>query len=279
MVKRKIIILCGLALVFVASFISGVLAEEKENRRVTIDPYLGQRFYEATKITPGEKKSSPLVTHRKPELYKLYPQAKKTSLPPADFNGISLEETIKKRRSKRQDEAFSERPVSLKQLSQVLFSANGITGASRGLELRASPSAGALYPIEIYLVANNVLGLEKGVYHYSVSGHNLELVKAGDFRDRVAHAVMNQPGVKESAVVFIFSAIPARTTTKYDLRGWRYVYMEIGYASENIYLEAASLGLSTTAMSAFYDDELNSLLDLNGKDEMALHIQILGVKE
>ncbi|MDP1852586.1 MAG: SagB/ThcOx family dehydrogenase [Candidatus Omnitrophota bacterium] len=281
MVKRKIIIPFGLTLIFLvlsALAALGICAEEKQVRKVTLDPYLGQRFYESTKLIPDQERSSPLATYRKPELYKLYPQAKKISLPPADFNGISLEETIKKRRSKRQDDVFSDKPVSLKELSQLLFSASGITGSNRGLELRASPSAGALYPIEIYLMANNVLGLDEGVYHYSVSGHNLELLKAGDFRDRIAHAVMNQPGVKESAVVFIFSAIPGRTTSKYDLRGWRYVYMEVGYVSENIYLEATSLGLSTTAMSAFYDDELNNLLDLNGKDEMALHVQILGRK-
>lgn len=254
-----------------------IQAEEKEHKKlIALDPYLGQRLYESTKLSPEQERSSPLVAYRKPESYKTYPQAKKIKLPPADFKGENLEQVIKKRRSKRQNEPYSENPINLKELSQVLFSAGAITGHYQNLELRAAPSAGALYPIEIYLAVNDVSDLERGIYHYSVKDHSLELIKAGDFRDKVEYAVMNQPGVKEAAAVFIFTAIPGRTTTKYDLRGWRYVYMEVGYISENLYLEAISLGLSTTAMGAFYDDEVNNLLEIDGKGELALHIQILG---
>ncbi|PIQ88454.1 MAG: nitroreductase [Candidatus Omnitrophica bacterium CG11_big_fil_rev_8_21_14_0_20_42_13] len=189
---------------------------------------------------------------------------------------MTVEEAIEKRRSKRQEISFSREPITLAELSQLLFSASGITGRFLELELRAAPSAGALYPIELYLVVGNVAQLEPGIYHYSPKYHNLSLIKRGDFGDKITQAVMNQPSMKNAAVVFIFSAIPARTTHKYGLRGWRYVYMEIGYISENIYLAATSLGISTTAVGAFYDEEVNQLLGLDGREEMALHVQVAG---
>lgn len=247
-----------------------------QHKPVNIDPYLGQRLYDATKFSFGIEKSSSLSKSVKPEIYKIYPNAAKFKLPFCDYEGMALEKVIKRRRSKRPEQKFSHEPLTLSELSQLLFSAAGITGRYNALDLRSAPSAGALYPIEVYLAVNNVTGLAAGIYHYYVPDHSLELFKAGDFRDEIEHAVMKQSGVRDAAVVFIYSAIPARTTHKYDLRGWRYVYMEIGYISENLYLEAASLGLSTTAMGAFYDDEMNKLLDIDGKHEMVLHVQIVG---
>lgn len=275
--EDKTSVLGGLSLM---GFVATLKAEDSyEKKTISVDPYIGQRFYNITKFTPDEERSSPLTTYRKPDLYKTYPEAKKIKLPVADFKGIILEEAINRRRSKRQEEEFYDQPILLKELSQLLYSSAGITGRNKMLDLRSAPSAGALYPIEIYLLVNNVSGLPKGIYHYSVSEHALELLKKGDFRNKAEYAVMEQPGVKEASVVFIFTAIPARTTTKYDLRGWRYIYMEVGYISENLYLQATSLGLLTTAMGAFYDDEVNKLLGLDVRKEMALHIQILGRRD
>lgn len=253
-----------------------ILAVVRNKPPVKADPYIGQRFYDTTKLSPDKEITPFFINGPKPDLYKAYPLAAKIKLIKPDFKGLLLEEAIKKRRSKRQGEQFSSAPLAIGEVSQLLFSAAGITGANKMFDLRASPSAGALYPIEIYLVINNVSGLEKGIYHYSVASHNLELIKSGDFSKITAYAAMGQPGVEEAAAVFVFTAIPARTTAKYDLRGWRYVYMEAGYISENLYLEAASLGLLTTAMGAFYDDEVNKLLDIDGRKEIALHIQIFG---
>ncbi|HDZ76930.1 MAG TPA: SagB/ThcOx family dehydrogenase [Candidatus Omnitrophica bacterium] len=274
----KIRILVFVFLLFI--FVSCTKAKDNVNqKRIKVNPHTAQRFYDITKIGVDKVNVSILTEQPEPDRYKVYTDAKKIKLSLPNFKGLSLEEIILKRRSKRQSESFSGEAVSLDELSQLLFSASGITGRNKALELRAAPSAGATYPIEIYLVVNDVSGLARGIYHYAVKEYALELICEGDFRDKIEHAVMGQSGVRDSGVVFVFSAIPGRTTKKYDLRGWRYVYMEVGYISENLYLEATSLGLSTTAMGAFYDDELNQLLGLDGREEMALHVQVFGGKD
>ena len=208
-----------------------------------------------------------------PPLYKSYPQAKKISLP-TDFSyrGLYLEEAIEKRRSRRD---FSGQPLTLSALSGLLHYAGGIT-LPGGYPLRAAPSAGALYPIEIYPVVHDVEDLAPGVYHYAVQEHALELLKEGDFRaEMVGHAV-GQEMVGEANVAFILTAIFQRTRWKYGPRAYRYILLEAGHIGQNIYLAATSLGLGACAVGAFFDQGLNRLLDIDGEEEAALYLLIAG---
>ena len=202
---------------------------------------IGERFHHDTSLTwlgvIGDLFHS---RPKKPSQYKNYPDAKITKLPTSVYQGISLEEAIKKRRSVRN---YSGKPLTLSQLSQLLFSAQGITGKLYDQPLRTAPSAGALYPFEIYVIANDVEGLPQGIYHYAVLNHSLELVKLEDFRKEITDAGLKQEMMGDADVTFVLSAIFDRVRHKYGERGFRYVYMEAGHISQNIYLQALSLGL------------------------------------
>ena len=203
---------------------------------------------------------------QRPEQYKTYPGAKRIALPdPHPYRGLSLEEAIEARRSRR---AYSSQPLSLAELSRLLFAAQGIT--QRQGELRAAPSAGALYPIELYAVAHNVAGLEPGIYHYAVPAHELELMRPGDQRAAVTRAGLGQGHLGQAAVCFVLSAVFQRARWKYRERTYRYALLEAGHIGQNLYLAATSMGLGACAVGAFLDDDLNNLLGLDGEEEAAL---------
>jgi SagB-type dehydrogenase family enzyme len=205
--------------------------------------------------------------------YKTYPGAKMIKLPQPNYKGIPVEEAIKKRRSVR---SYSKKTLTLPQLSQLLFAAQGITEKSYGHDLRTAPSAGALYPMEVYLVVNNVEGLSRGIYHYTIQGHALELLKEGDFRKEITKAGLGQDMLGEAQVTFILSAVFERTRKKYGDRSLRYIYMEAGHISQNISLQAVSLGLGSVCVGAFYDEQVNRLIGLDGNTESAIYLQAVG---
>ncbi len=203
---------------------------------------------------------------QRPEQYKTYPDAKRVALPdPRPYRGLSLEEAVDARRSRR---AYSGQPLPLADLSRLLYAAQGIT--QRQGELRAAPSAGALYPIELYAVAHNVDGLEPGIYHYAVPTHELELMQVGDQRAAVTQAGLGQGHLGQANVCFVLSAIFQRLRWKYHERTYRYALLEAGHIGQNLYLAATSMGLGACAVGAFLDDDLNGLLGLDGEEEAAL---------
>ena len=172
---------------------------------------------------------------------------------------MSLEESIAYRRSIRE---YLDKPLTLNQLSQLLWAAQGLTELKWGF--RASPSAGATYPLEIYVVVaeNGVEGLEPGIYHYDPYTHTIRLTRKGDFVDELYEACLRQPWVKEAPVNIVIVAEYERTTRVYGERGIRYVHMEVGHVGQNIYLEATALGLGTVAIGAFYDNQVREILGL-----------------
>ncbi len=207
-----------------------------------------------------------------PERYKTYAGAEQIALPdPHGHRGLSLEETVEMRRSIRD---YSATPLSSEELSRLLHAAQGITEHRWGL--RATPSAGALYPIELYAVVQDVVGLEPGIYHYAVQEHGLELLQPGDFRAEVVRAGIGQAFLGQAGVCFVLSAVFQRTRWKYRERAYRYVLLEAGHIGQNIYLAATSMGLGACAVGAFLDDDLNDLLGLDGKEEAALYIIPVG---
>ena len=175
---------------------------------------------------------------------------------PTQAGQYSLGQLLQQRRSLRE---YSPQPVSLAQVSQLLWAAQGITD-SRGF--RTAPSAGALYPLELYVVAGNVTGMEAGVYHYQIKSHRLVQHVAGDKRKALAQAAYMQSWLGDAPVVFVFSADYKRTSKKYGTRAKRYVQMEVGHAAQNLFLQAGDLDLGSVVVGAFYDDAVAELLQL-----------------
>jgi SagB-type dehydrogenase family enzyme len=207
-----------------------------------------------------------------PPLYKEYPSVKRITLPEDfQYRGLFVEDAIHKRRSIRD---YSDEPLTLDQLSLLLHSAYGITEPS--YPLRASPSAGALYPLELYPVVNKVEGLTGAVYHYRPADHSLDLVKEGDFRTSLLTSTMGQDMVLRTGAVFVITAIFQRTRWKYQDRTYRYVLLEAGHLGQNLYLAATSLGLGACAIGAFFDDEVNRLVNVDGKEEAAIYMVSVG---
>lgn len=185
---------------------------------------------------------------------------------------ISLEQALQERRSFRD---FSESALTLEAVSQLLWAAQGITAEWGG---RTAPSAGGLYPLEVYLIAGNVDGLAAGVYKYRPEGHELVKVRDGDLRDKLAAASLDQTWVKEAAINIIISAIYERTTGKYGERGIRYVHMEAGHSAQNIYLQTTALDLGMVTIGAFQDDQVKEIAGMT-ENESPLYVIPLGRKK
>ena len=187
------------------------------------------------------------------------------------FGGLSVGRAIEQRRSERD---FLDRPLSLLELSQLLHYSYGITEERE--RLRAAPSAGALYPIEIYPVVNNVEDLTRGVYHYSVGDHSLEMVRQGDFRTDMVRYALDQEMMATAAVVLVLSAVVGRSQWRYRERAYRYVLLEAGHISQNIYLVATALGLGTCAVGAFHDQGYDRIIGIDGEKEGVVYLMPVG---
>ncbi len=175
---------------------------------------------------------------------------------PSLDGGVSVERALAQRRSVRE---FTPGPLPLSAVSQLLWAAQGITDPSGG---RTAPSAGALYPLEVYLVAGAVTGLRAGVYRYDPQQHHLVLVSEGDARAGVAAAALDQDWVAEAPAIVVLAARYQRSARKYGKRAPRYVHMEVGHAAQNVYLQAGVLGLGTTMVGALRDEALRRVLGL-----------------
>ncbi len=180
------------------------------------------------------------------------PPNKTIDLPAPDKKGsITVEQTLMKRRSIRQ---FTQQKLTLKQIGQLLWAAQGITEPNRGF--RTAPSAGALYPLELYLLT------EEAIYHYLPRKHQLNTIKQGDHRPALAKAAWNQQWVEHNAAVIIIAADYSRTARRYREKAIRYVHMEVGCASENILLQAVALKLGSVLVGAFDDKKVKEILFL-----------------
>lgn len=197
----------------------------------------------------------------------------KIKLPEPKFKGMSVEDAILKRRSIRD---YSGKPMTIGELSQVLFSAQGITGEIEGEKLRAAPSAGALYPIETYVFVNNVSDVEPGLYRYLPFEHSIVLLRRGNLGVELERAALGQDMMKTANIVIALTAVPRRMKWKYKDRTTRYIFIETGHISQNIYLQATSLGLGSVAVGAFYDDEVSKVLGIYGKEEIPLYLHAVG---
>ncbi|RLG00103.1 MAG: nitroreductase [Candidatus Wolframiiraptor sp.] len=218
-------------------------------------------LFSGAKLNQGEKKvtTSTMGTIKLPK--------------PRYKSDVSVEETLLLRRSIRE---YERKPITLEQLSQLLWAAQGITLPTYGF--RTAPSAGATYPLEVYVVVKDggVRDLEAGIYHYLPKGHELELVKEGDYSVELMKASLDQEWVGEAAVNLVINAVYERTTRRYGDRGRRYVHMEVGHVGQNVYLQCVSLGLACVVIGAFYDEWVKKIIGGIGEP---LYVIPIGVKK
>lgn len=180
------------------------------------------------------------------------PEREIIDLPEPDRPGeLSVEAAIEQRRSVRQ---FTDEALTRQQIAQLAWAAQGITDETRGF--RAAPSAGALYPIELYLVTPD------GSYHYLPAEHGLVLMREDDRRDALAQAALGQRSVSSAPLVMVMTGVFARTAAKYGDRAERYVYMEAGHVGQNVALQAEALGLGSVPVGAFDDAAVADCLAL-----------------
>lgn len=198
-------------------------------------------------------------------------QENEIKLPDPVLKGaMSLEEAIAKRRSER---SYKGDPMTLAHVSQLLWSAQGITLTTRGF--RAVPSAGATFPLEIYIVSGRVNRLRPGLYKYIPARHSIIKVNDGDYRDRLAEAALSQHMIKNAPVSFVIAADYERTARRYGDRAPRYVHMEVGHAAQNLNLQAISLGFGAVMIGAFQDENVKKVLELP-QNEQPLYIIPVG---
>lgn len=200
----------------------------------------------------------------------IMPEIKVVNLPKPDTEGtVPLESTLQKRRSVRH---YRDSSISIKLISQLLWAAQGIT-SQQGF--RTAPSAGALYPLEIYIIAENVDGLETGIYKYLPADHTLLLTSEGNYSQILSQAALWQEAISQAPAVFVISGVQKKTTGKYGNRGVRYMYIEAGHTAQNLCLQAEALDLGSVPIGAFTDHEVARILQMQ-KGEAPIYIIPVG---
>lgn len=183
-------------------------------------------------------------------------------LPTPNYEGKKLFETVlKARRSIRN---YSDGPLTLAEVSQLLWAAQGITGTEGK---RSAPSAGALYPLEVYLVVGRVDHLETGIYKYLPYKHRLERISKDKIQKKLCAAALNQTCIEDAAINIVITALYESTTFKYGVRGIRYVHMEAGSVAQNIYLQAVALKLGVVLIGAFDDGQVKKIMNLQNQEQ------------
>jgi SagB-type dehydrogenase family enzyme len=254
----------------------------------------GREFQDDTSYKRDSMEEHELDWRTKPPIYKFYSYAPVVALPtpvPVDDEDLSsdLWTCVAGRRSVR---SYGATPLSLLELSRLLWASAGITTSyvtPHGQDFyRAAPTAGALYPIETYVVANKVEGLEPGLYHYRVAGvdilerpivegsHSLEQLKVGDLRSDISAAALDQLMCAKAGAVILWTAVFARSVWKYRERAYRYFYLDAGHMAAHLSLAAVSQGLGSCPIAAFYDDEINALLGIDGETEGIVYMTAVG---
>jgi SagB-type dehydrogenase family enzyme len=235
---------------------------------------VGKAFQNRTKYQREAYSQGYLEWQQKIEKLKAQMVDKSVSLPEPDLtDGKPVFQVISRRRSRRE---FARKPVPLPFVSQVLWAASGLSFRKGDFYLKTAPSAGALYPVETYLSAHLVDGLEAGLYHYQAENHSLRMKYAGNFGPVLASSALNQDFLSEAGFILLFTAVFSKGSWKYGDRAFRYIYLDAGHAAQNAALAAVSCGLVSCPVAAFFDDEINSILDLNPERQDILYLMAFG---
>lgn len=188
---------------------------------------------------------------------------------------MPLQEAIEGRKSIRR---YSDQPLTLEELSNLLWCTQGVRAvSSRPATLRNVPSAGSRHAFETYLLINRVEGLTPGIYRFSAIHHHLiEIDIQQEIGQKVVKGCWDQQFIANSAVFFLWTAVPYRMSWRYGERGYRYLYLDAGHVCQNLYLSAESIGCGVCAVAAFDDEEMNSLLGLDGENQFLIYCAALG---
>ena len=236
---------------------------------------IGDLYHQETKYRREAMARGGLNWAYQPSPYKEFQnRLKHFQIQPLDYqDGRPIWEVIAQRRSIRE---FSRQPITFSELSQLIWATQGVTSEASGFEFRATPSAGALYPIETYIVVNRVKEISPGIYHYNVKEAKLSLLKEGDFGSDLCQAGLDQEMLEEAACVFVWTAIVERSKWKYRERAYRYIYMDAGHIGQNLYLAATALNLGCCTVGAFFDEEVDRLIEVDGKEEISVYLGAVG---
>jgi len=234
------------------------------------DLRIGERFQEETKyfrpsgVSIRSGKEPPLI------------ESRTIPLPSPEISaGPGIWEVLRKRRSTRD---YRKEPLNLKELATLLWATQGVTVKAPAPWFRTAPSAGALHPIDTYLVVNQAKELSSGVYRLRVEDFRLELKKLGDFSARIAEAALDQDIARNAAVVFVWVAVIQRSRQKYRQRAYRYIYLDSGHLAQNLYLAATAMDLGCCAIAAFFDEEVNQIVGVDGTEETTVYLATIGKK-
>jgi len=259
----------------------------------SVESDLALTFHENTKLTSATARrygehvkwiaSQEYFVTKMAHAYKSYPARPKLALPPVNqATGIDLESVIRGRRTVRN---FSGEPITLEKIARILFHAYGITGSipiphSPHVEqkLRAVPSAGALYPLEIYPVILKSQEIKPGIYHYNVAEHSLEEIKPGNYGEEIGEMCFAKPfiDIDTSSLVLLLSAVFDRMLFKYQDRGYRFILIEAGHVAQNVSLLCHGMGMGSVLIGGFLDDALGDLVGLDCDYESIIYPIIIG---
>lgn len=246
-----------------------------------MDDGIAERYLKETRHTRTRLVGGRMDWSRQPAWFKTYPEAPRVALPeprvaPPGAAQQDLFAVLGRRRSVRD---YAPPPLGLDELAALLWAAAGVTALQHGFAFRTAPSAGGLFPIEHYVAAHRVAGLEPGVYHYAVLERALEHVRPGDVRRPLARAALDQPIAADADAVFVWTAVLERARWKYGQRFVRYVLLDAGHIAQNVALAAVALGLGTCQVAAFYDDEAAALLGVDPDEEPVVYMTTVGRPE
>lgn len=189
---------------------------------------------------------------------------------------IKLVEAMEKRRSLRR---YSDKPLTLEELSFLLWCTQGVKEKYQNVTFRMVPSAGARHAFETYILVNNVKGLNSGLYRYLALDHKLQEVEmSAEIADKLVDACLGQVFIKNSAVTFIWVAVPYRMTWRYSERGYRYMFLDAGHVGQNLYLAAEGIDCGACVIGAYDDDAVNNLLGFDGKELFVIYMASVGKK-
>jgi SagB-type dehydrogenase family enzyme len=235
---------------------------------------LAFRYIQSTKYDRNRPMKDDLGSIPSTTVFKNYPEAERLQLPEPDLSRpANLWKCLATRRSQRNT---TPDPLSLDELSKIMWAAQGVTARAGIYLLRTAPSAGALYPFETYLYIHKVKEIPQGIYHFNVADFAIERVQKGDFNREFTAASLGQPVVKRAAVVIIWTAMMLRCMVKYRERSMRYIPMDLGHVCQNVQLAATAMDLGSCPIGAFYDDDINELLGVDGEEETVLYLITVG---
>ena len=234
------------------------------------DLKIGERFQEETKYF------RPSAVSNRPDQMPVSFAPQIIPLPSPEISADpGIWEVLRKRRSFRD---YRQGALSLQELANLLWATQGVTIKAPAPWFRTVPSAGALHPIDTYLVINRVKDLESGIYRLKVADFVLELRKPGDFSVRITEAALDQDIARNAAVVFVWVAVIQRSRQKYRQRAYRYIYLDSGHIAQNLYLAATAMNLGCCAIAAFYDEEVNQIVGVDGAEETTVYLATIGKK-